>query len=133
MVHSEVAGVAFSVNPVTGDTNQIVVEAVYGLGELLVQGLGTPDNYLVDKTTDEVLASDIAEKLTMLTFQNGHTVEVAVDDAKQQAGALSTDQVREVAALATAIEMHYGFAVDIEWAYQDGQLFLLQARPITTL
>ncbi len=133
MVHSQTAGVAFSVNPVTGNQSQIMVEAVYGLGELLVQGLSTPDNYLLDKATGQALQSDIAEKLTLLTYQNGHTIEIGVPDAQQKSSALSSAQLRELAQLVRDIEDYYGFPVDIEWAYEDDLLYLLQARPITTV
>ncbi len=133
MVHSQTAGVAFSVNPVSGDKTQIMVEAVYGLGELLVQGLSTPDNYLIDKATGKVLESDIAEKLTLLTYQNGHTIEIGVPDAQQNSAALSSAQLQEITQLVRSVENHYGFPVDIEWAYENDLLYLLQARPITTM
>ena len=133
MVHSRVAGVAFSVNPVTGDQSQVMVEAVYGLGELLVQGLSTPDNYVLDKATSQVLQTEIAEKLTMLTFARGHTIEIGVPEVQQNQPALSDKELHEVAKLVQDVEAHYGFPVDIEWAYEGSELYLLQARPITTV
>jgi phosphoenolpyruvate synthase/pyruvate phosphate dikinase len=132
MIHADIAGVAFSANPVTGDRQQVMVEAVYGLGELLVQGLATPDNYLLNKDGD-LLEQTIATKPTYLAFADGATTELAVATERQNAPALNPAQLRELTALISAIESHYNYPVDIEWAYQNGQLYLLQARPITTL
>lgn len=133
MVDSDIAGVAFSIHPITGNDSQVMIEAVYGLGELLVQGLATPDNYVTDKATGKLLEATVAEKMTMLTYQNGHTIEIGVEDERQNQSTLSAKQLTELTRLVRDIEKHYGFPVDIEWAYEGNQLYLLQARPITTL
>ncbi|HSE61371.1 MAG TPA: PEP/pyruvate-binding domain-containing protein [Candidatus Saccharimonadales bacterium] len=133
MIHSEIAGVAFSANPVTGNRNELVIESVYGLGELLVQGTATPDNYLLTKQGN-LLDQDIATKLTFLTYEQGATIEAAVPPHKQNNPSLKPRQLKELARTVTAIEDHYGYPVDVEWAYgTTGQLYILQARPITTL
>lgn len=133
MVHSDVSGVAFSVNPVTGNRDEIIVEAVYGLGELLVQGTVTPDNFLLNKATGEVIDQDIAEKIIQLAYHNGDIQEVPIDIALQNQSTLATRQLQQIAGLVRSIETYYGHPVDIEWAYENDQLYLLQARPITTL
>lgn len=133
MIHSQVAGVAFSANPVTGNRDEVVIEAVYGLGELLVQGTATPDSYIANKHGD-VLDIDIATKPTFLTYGQGATIEAAVPPHKQDEPALSRGQVKEIVRVVASIEDYYGFPVDVEWAYgTTGQLYVLQARPITTL
>lgn len=133
MIHSDVAGVAFSANPVTGNRDEIVIEAVYGLGELLVQGTITPDSFVTDKQ-GELLDADITTKPIFLTYDGGATIEAAVPSHKQDEPALGRRQLKEIAKVVSAIEDHYGFPVDVEWAYgSTGQLYVLQARPITTL
>lgn len=133
MVDAETSGVAFSINPVTGNKDEIMIEAVYGLCEPLVQGLATPDNYVVAKDAGTLISQAIASKPTMLTYQNGATTGVAVGLDTQNQPAVSNKQLVEIASLVRRIEQHYGFPVDIEWSYQDDQLYLLQARPITTI
>jgi phosphoenolpyruvate synthase/pyruvate phosphate dikinase len=133
MINSEVSGVAFSVNPVTHKQDEVMIEAVYGLCEPLVQGLATPDNYLLAKLDGSILEQDTAEKPSLLAYKNGKISEVPVAKAKQQQPALSPAQLREIARLVRQVEEYYGFPVDIEWAYQNDTLYLLQARPVTTL
>jgi pyruvate,water dikinase len=107
MAPAEAAGVAFSLNPVTGDTGEIVVSAVRGLGDRLMSGEATADEWVV--RGDEVGQSSGTEQ------------------------AVKPDEVRQVAALAAAVAEHFGAAQDIEWAIVEGQVWLLQARPITGL
>jgi phosphoenolpyruvate synthase/pyruvate phosphate dikinase len=133
MVHSDVSGVAFSVNPITGNRSEIIVEAVYGLGELLVQGIATPDNFLLHKDTGEVIAQDIAPKEAKLAYAGDSITEIPITAELQNVPALTPGQLQEIAQLACKIEAYYDYPVDIEWAYENGQLYLLQARPITTL
>lgn len=110
MVDSQMAGVMFSVNPVTSNKNQIVLEACFGLGEALVQGQVTPDNFIIDKKSLQIIEKNI----------NLNT--------------LSDKQVIDLAKLAIRIENHYHFPQDIEWAIDpNNEIFILQSRPITTL
>ncbi len=111
MIDSDVSGIAFSVHPVTEDPNQMIIEAAFGLGEAIVSGQVTPDAYVVDKET----------------FEN---IDINVNQEKQ---VLSEDQILNLAKEVVKIESHYGFPVDVEWAMKDGELFILQSRPITTL
>lgn len=110
MIASDVSGVAFSVNPVSKDKNEIVIEAAFGLGEVVVSGLITPDLYLVDKNS---------LNLRKKTIQKSQT--------------LADHKILELAALVQRIEKMWGFAVDIEWAFEQNTLYILQSRPITTL
>jgi len=133
MIQSDTAGVAFSINPVTGNQNQVVIEAVYGLCEPLVGGTATPDHYVVDKSSGGLVEQDIAEKTTRLALYHGKNKTLDVAAELQNEPALNDAQLRELSALARAIEHHYHFPVDIEWTFQDNRLYLLQARPITTV
>lgn len=133
MVQSDVAGVAFSAHPVTGNPDHIVIEAVYGLCEPLVSGTATPDHFVLHKHSAIVLGTDIAKKPTMLRWKNGQNQLLAVDTARQHQPAIDDQQLAQIAGLARMVENHYGFPVDIEWTYENNVLYLLQARPITTL
>jgi pyruvate,water dikinase len=107
MVNADSAGVAFSANPITGERNEILINAVKGLGDKLVSGEVTPDEYIV---------------------QNGSLQKGSPDD-----GVLSEKQVLEVAAAIKQLEENFGCPQDVEWAIEDGSLFILQSRPITAL
>lgn len=133
MVHSDVAGVAFSANPITGNHDEIVVEAVYGLGELLVQGIVTPDNFVLNKQTGEITLQDIATKEVKLAYVADAIAETPVALEAQNIPALAPEQLQKIAQLTREIEAYYGYPVDIEWAFEQDTLYLLQARPITTL
>ncbi len=133
MVEAEVAGVAFSADPVSGRRGIAVVSALYGLGTALVSGECDADTYTVARD-GSILARAIAEKTSAHRHICGSVVEsVPVPFALVGRPALEDAQIRAVAALARSCERHFGCPQDIEWALADGQFFLLQARPITSL
>lgn len=133
MVDSDVSGVMFTVNPVTEDPNELMIEATFGLGELLVQGEITPDNFLIRKNDLKVINTDIQVKEKKLIFQDGKNVEVELSEEEEGRRTLTNEQIKELAALGVKIEKHYGKPQDIEWALENGRLYILQSRPITTL
>ncbi|MBV9880699.1 MAG: phosphoenolpyruvate synthase [Gemmatirosa sp.] len=135
MVQSERSGVVFTANPATKDRSRIVIEGAWGLGEVVVLGEVTPDHYEVDKATLAIAARTIARKERMLSRdpRTGETVRTPLDDAKGNAPVLSDDEVRAIAELARRDEAHYGAPQDAEWAIEDGTVYLVQTRPITTL
>jgi phosphohistidine swiveling domain-containing protein len=135
MVAADVAGVAFSADPVSGRRGVVVVSAVYGLGTALVSGEHDGDEYRVD-SGGAIIARTIAAKRSAHRYAPG-TVEGVLPDAVAPAlaaqPALRDEQVRQVAALARRCERHFGRPQDIEWAIEGDQLYLLQSRPITSL
>jgi len=133
MVQSEVAGIAFTVHPVTKDRNQMIIEACWGLGEMIVGGMVTPDSYVIDKGDGALIDVNVAEQSKMLVRGASGTKSRAVpkDDRKRQK--LDGRQIRELATLCSKIEKHYGFPCDIEWVFEKGEFFIVQSRPITTL
>jgi phosphoenolpyruvate synthase/pyruvate phosphate dikinase len=133
MVDSDISGVAFSVNPVTKNNDEIMVEAIYGLGELLVQGMITPDNFVISKTDFDVLEKNIKTKPVMLTYQDSQNVEIPVPDEKQNQSCLTDSQLVELAGLIVKIEQFYGKPQDVEWAIENGSFYIVQSRPITTI
>lgn len=131
MVDSEVSGVAFSVNPLNHDSDEIMIEATYGLGELLVQGMVTPDNYVVSKQSKGVINSKVVTKTTMLIYRDGETKEMPVSSDMQEKSCLSDEQLHDLSAIICQIEDYYGSPQDIEWALQDNKFYIVQSRPIT--
>jgi len=134
MVQSEVAGVAFTVDPITNDRNIITIEAAYGLGEAVVSGQVTPDTYKVRKDTFEIISKEIhrQEFKIVLAGEEG-TKKVPVPEEEKEKQKLSDEKIVELAKLCKAIEDHYQFPQDIEWALEKGKLYIVQSRPITTL
>ena len=138
MVNAKAAGVMFSINPVTGDPDQIVIEGNFGLGEAVVSGSVTPDEFVVDKRTMKIVDRRIATKKVMYTRdpETGKTVHLEVPSEKQNQPCLSDEEVIKLAELAKKIEQHYGTAQDIEWAIDSDlkfpeNIFIVQSRPET--
>ena len=134
---AEVSGIAFSLNPLNNCYDEAVINANRGLGETVVAGLVTPDSYKVDKVKQTILAKDISATKNIAYYlrkeagaSGGGVLEQAIEDPT--IASLNDEQVLEVASLVTKVETFMGQPVDIEWAYDAGKLFLLQARPITT-
>lgn len=134
MVDSESSGVIFTVNPVTGNREEVMVEACFGLGEFLVQGLISPDNFLVDKKNLEIKNKEIMTQERMLIFDQGKNKEIQILEEKGSSQAISDDQVKVLAQLSIKIEEYYHYPQDIEWAIDKNQkIWILQSRPITTI
>lgn len=133
MVDSEVSGVMFTVNPINNDKNELMIEAGYGLGESLVQGLIVPDNFLVNKKTLKILESHIETQEAMTIFYGGENKQIPVPKEKRNKSTLTPAQITELARLGLMIEKHYSTPQDIEWAIKKDKVYILQSRPITTL
>jgi pyruvate,water dikinase len=134
MVHSKAAGVMFTVDLVTGRDDCITIEGSYGLGEYVVSGTVTPDNFQVDKNTLEIKQRIINDKPIMLVRDpKGTTIEKAVPKKDREQQAITDEQIMELAKYAKAIEKHYGCYMDMEWGVdeRDNKVWLLQARPET--
>jgi pyruvate,water dikinase len=136
MVNADVAGVAFTVNPLSGDHEQIMINASWGLGEAIVSGRVTPDQFIVNKTSLALVAREIYPKeIEVLPDPSGSSgiVQVDVPAARATAAALSDEQVLELARVCRRVEEHYECPMDVEWAFAGRSLFILQARPVTGL
>ncbi|NLX49067.1 MAG: phosphoenolpyruvate synthase [Methanospirillum sp.] len=133
LVHSEKAGVMFTSHPVTGEPLTII-EGSWGLGEAVVSGTVSPDNYVFDQRTEKVVDRLIARKLTEILSDGAKgTREVEVSISRQEAQVLSDEEVTRLAMFGKIAEDHYGIPQDVEWAIVGGDLFILQSRPITTI
>jgi pyruvate, water dikinase len=138
MVNAKVAGVAMTLNPINGDRSKIVLDASWGLGEAVVSGEVTPDNFLVDKVMIEVVKSSIHNKhIEHVPDREARCVVVKdITDERANQACLTYLEVKEVCRMAKIVEKHYGCPQDIEWAIDadlpEGQnLTLLQSRPET--
>jgi hypothetical protein len=134
MADASVAGVLFTANPVTGKRRQAVIDASPGLGEAVVSGVVNPDHYVANTATGEIVERRLGDKrVAIVDGPDGGTerVELAAD---KHSACLSDDQVLALAKLGARVEEHYGTPQDTEWAIDGaGGVWLLQARPITTL
>jgi len=138
MVNSKTAGVTFTINPVTGKEDELVIEANWGLGETVVSGEVTPDRYVVDKKTLKIVDRKIAKKTVerIRDPKSGKTIEVQVVTKKQEQPCLTNEEVLKLAQLAKEIEKHYDTPQDIEWAIDRDMrfpenVFITQSRPET--
>ncbi|MDS0257855.1 phosphoenolpyruvate synthase [Haloarcula sp. S1CR25-12] len=133
MVDAEKSGVCFTSHPSTGAPTAIV-EAAWGLGEAVVSGTVSPDNYVIDRESGEVDDVTVAEKRVMcVRGEDGRTVERSVPDEKRDEQVLDEDELRRLVDLGEAVEAHYDCPQDVEWALRDDEVYLLQSRPITTI
>ena len=133
MANADKAGVMFTVNPSTGEEIALI-EGSWGLGESVVSGDVTPDNYQVDKKDNEIINVTISDKKVMYTNdEKGTSVKVEVPEEKRKERVLSDAELVELTEMGKRVQAHYGEPMDTEWAFEKDMLFLLQARPITTL
>ena len=134
MVNSEKAGVMFTVDPSTGE-EEMLIEGAWGLGEGVVSGTVTPDTCRYDKANDEVKSYRINTKKTMFTKdpETGSTVQIEVPDDLKDKKVLTDEDLKQLTQLGRRIQKHYGAPMDTEWGIEDGKVYMLQARPITTL
>lgn len=134
MVQSEVSGILFTPNPVTGNREEVVINASWGLGEAVVSGLVSPDTLTVNKKGGDILSRHTACKEKLIAYTaDGGIVELDTPEEQRTAMALTDQQAAELTELGLKIEEHYGVPQDIEWGLANGKWYLLQARPITTL
>jgi pyruvate,water dikinase len=134
MVDADKSGVMFTSHPSTG-APVVTIEAAWGLGEAVVSGAVTPDNYVIDRASRELQDVSIATKKVMheRDAATGATVEREVPAERQDEQVLSEDQIEALIDLGEGIEDHYGEPQDVEWAIHEGEVYLLQSRPITTI
>jgi pyruvate,water dikinase len=161
MINSDVSGITFTVHPVSKDSNQMIIEAGWGLGEAIVGGMITPDDYIISKFQSSNNKSQINSKSKIQNInyklnansykldivdvmvseqekmivakKDGGVEEVKVPSLKKDKQKLSEDQILEIAEICQKIEDHYGFPCDIEWAFEKSKFYIVQSRPITTL
>jgi len=140
MINSDVSGVIFTLDPISGNTETVTIEAIYGLGEPLVSGEITPDLYIVEKVSGQIYKQIVSEQTWMLKANdNNHTpnqpnnIQIAIAPSAQEIPKLTGVQISQLTETAISIHNYYGIPQDIEWAICENTLYILQTRPITTL
>lgn len=136
MVPSTSSGVAFSVHPVTKNHDHIIIEAGLGLGEAVVSGQITPDTYVVHKKSGKIIERHIVLQAKQLIGDKRGGAGPVWHPTEAEQGSAQKLHDRHIATLSRyvrTIETHFGYPVDVEWAFAHGQLYITQARPITTL
>jgi pyruvate,water dikinase len=133
MISSEVSGIMFTVDP-NSELPHIIIEAGYGLGEAMVGGKVTPDTYVVDKFHRKIINKRIAKQTWKLVRgKKGDSVREDVDVELAARQKMMDEQILALADIGNQIELHYDKPMDIEWCIENGEIFVVQARPVTTL
>jgi pyruvate,water dikinase len=133
LINSEISGIMFTANPVNGDKSQIIVETIWGLGEYIVQGKITPDQYVVNKSNWEVVSENHVFQSIQLVRGKDETKEVSVPKTKREKKKIDASMALKIAKIGQKLHNHYGKPQDVEFAIDRGQLYIVQTRPITTL
>jgi len=132
MIDSDKSGVIFSKNPAE-NKDEVIVEAVWGLGESIVSGKVTPDKYVVSKEMKIIDTQINFKKLAITRNSSGESVEVKLNDERAKRQVLEESEIKKLAEIAIKLEEHYQKPQDIEFAIEGGDIFITQTRPITTI
>src|ERR687893_1102705 len=133
LVHAELSGILFTANPVSGARDEVVINAARGLGEAVVGGLATPDNFTLDRTTLALRERQTGRQEVETVLAEHGTAERVLDPKRAAQPTLVDAQLARLAQIGNEIEHYFGAPQDIEWAYADRRFWVLQARPITNL
>ncbi len=133
MVQSEISGIIFTVDPLSGDRDKLVIEAIWGLGDYIVQGVVTPDHFSVSRATNQIVDKSISTQEIMEIRNRQGVKQVKVPSRLRSVQKISDALVLKLAEYGQKIHQHYFFPQDIEWAIAKGKIYFTQSRPITTL
>lgn len=134
MVQSDVSGVMFSIDPVNNDKERILIESVWGLGEMIVQGSVVPDKYVVQKGTFDILSKEVSDQaVELVRVKTGQNKEVQVPEKIRNKQKITDEEIKKLAEYSAKLQKHYYFPQDTEWAKEKGKLYIVQTRPVTTI
>ncbi|MFA7300983.1 MAG: phosphoenolpyruvate synthase [Candidatus Shapirobacteria bacterium] len=133
MVQSEISGIMFTANPVSNNKNEIIIETIWGLGEYIVQGVVTPDQFIIDKSNWTIKQKNNVSQDRQLIKDVNETAEVAVPKYKQNKIKINDVTALKIAKIGQKLHNHYGKPQDIEFAIEKDKFYIVQTRPITTL
>ncbi|MBN1692988.1 MAG: phosphoenolpyruvate synthase [Dehalococcoidales bacterium] len=138
MVQSESSGVMFTIEPTTSNVDTITIEAVLGLGEMIVSGDVTPDHYTVNKKNMKILAKEIKKQEWKLVKKAGahgkaDNTKIELTEAEKAKQKITDEDIIFLAKIGQKLEEHYKFPQDVEWAKEDGNIYIVQTRPVTTI
>lgn len=133
MVQSEVSGVMFTIDPVENNKDKIVIESVWGLGEMIVQGSVVPDRYVVQKGTNDILSKEISDQSIELVKKGQETKRRDVPKKLIGKQKITDDEIVFLAKTGEKLQKHYYHPQDVEWAKEKGKIYIVQTRPVTTI
>ena len=133
LVPSESAGVMFTVHPVTQNLGHAVITGAFGLGEVVVSGRVSPDTWVVERGSGRVVSEHLGTKVCELVLRPGGVEEAAIGAPRSTSPSLTSAQLAELVTVGERLERHVGFPQDVEWAFANGSLYVLQSRNITTV
>jgi len=134
MVQSETSGVMFTIEPTSSDPTRIVIEAVMGLGEMIVSGDVTPDHYEVNKKTLKIVNKEVKkQEWKLVKNDSGENVKVVLTPAEQAKQKITDKDILFIAEIGRRLEEHYKYPQDVEWAKENGAIYIVQTRPVTTM
>lgn len=134
MINSDKSGVMFTINPLTNNRDELVIESVFGLGEGIVSGTIEPDSYVIDKKKLEVVKKRLGlKKLRFVKDERGNTVKEEMHGEIQKKEVLEISELKSLANYGIDIEEHYKWPQDIEWAIEGKKIYIVQSRPVTTV
>lgn len=133
MIQSETSGIMFTIDPLSSDKSKIIIEAIYGLGEMIVQGQVIPDRYEISKKDLKILKKDISTQDKMLVGQKHQNKLLEVPKKIRSLQKIKDREITELGVLGKKIERHYFFPQDIEWAIENEKIYIVQTRPVTTM
>ncbi|MEZ4640453.1 MAG: PEP/pyruvate-binding domain-containing protein [Caldilineaceae bacterium] len=131
MIPARMSGGLFTINPVTGDPHQMIINSVWGLSTMLMDGQGTPDTFVADSESGQIIEEKIANKTIQVVLDEGRLRDAYVDLAERIKPSLSELHVAAIVALGRQLVKAFGAPQDVEWAILNSRLYILQARPIT--
>ncbi|NOY14631.1 MAG: phosphoenolpyruvate synthase [bacterium] len=134
MVQPRSSGIMFTINPVTNNKQEIIIEATFGLGELIVQGSVTPDHFVIDKKSFTIIKAKKGSQDKMMVYGAKKNIIKKLTPAQSKKFKISQQEALDLAKLGRKLENHYLAPQDIEWAIEDdGRIYIVQTRPITTV
>jgi len=133
MVQSDYSGIMFTLDPVTNDKSKIVVDAIIGLGEMIVQGSVTPDHFKIDKQDKKIIEKEINVQEKVMRRNGTKTQVLALTKLEGGKQKISDEMVLKIASIGEKLEKHYYFPQDVEWAVDKGHVYIVQTRPVTTM
>jgi len=132
MIESDSSGIMFTIDPVTNDKTKLTIEAIFGLGEMIVQGAVTPDHYEVSKQSDTITKKDVHIQEKIMQKKGLRNETIAIDKRAGAKPKLTDTEIIALAQIGKKLEKHYYFPQDAEWAIEDGKIYIVQTRPVTT-
>lgn len=133
MINADTSGVLFTDDPRGKRKNTMILESIYGLGEAIVSGLVTPDQYAIDKKTEKIIKQNINNQTVQIKLYKGKNKTCSVPQDKQNQPSIDSSTISQLLRLGKQIETHFNAAQDIEWSIENNVVYILQTRPITTI